>query len=87
MKKVYVYENWKSDEPSLLGTLYIDVLRGSEVYSFEFDETWLNNPHINILDPNLHFYSGRQYINDKNIFGLFSDSAPDRWGRLLFCFR
>lgn len=83
MKKVYVYENWMSDEPSLLGTLYIDVLRGSEVYSFEFDETWLNNPHINILDPNLHFYSGRQYINDKNIFGLFSDSAPDRWGRLL----
>ena len=29
-------------------------------------------------------YNGRQYVNDdKNIFGVFADSCPDRWGRLL----
>ena len=28
-------------------------------------------------------YSGRQYPFGKTIFGLFSDSSPDRWGRVL----
>ncbi len=36
------------------------------------------------LDPDLHFFSGRQYLNDEKVnFGLFMDSSPDRWGRLL----
>lgn len=27
-------------------------------------------------------YRGRQYVaDDKNIFGIFADSCPDRWGR------
>lgn len=28
-------------------------------------------------------YSGRQYPTGKNIFGLFADASPDRWGRVL----
>jgi serine/threonine-protein kinase HipA len=29
-------------------------------------------------------YSGQQYLNDsKSNFGIFMDSSPDRWGRLL----
>ena len=28
-------------------------------------------------------YSGRQYPSGKNIFGLFADASPDRWGRVL----
>jgi serine/threonine-protein kinase HipA len=37
-----------------------------------------------MLDPDLFLYRGRQYTPlDKNLFGLFSDSCPDRWGRLL----
>lgn len=28
-------------------------------------------------------YSGRQYPTGKNIFGLFADTSPDRWGRVL----
>ena len=28
-------------------------------------------------------YSGRQYPSGKNIFGIFSDASPDRWGRIL----
>ena len=36
-----------------------------------------------VLDPDVAFVRGRQFINDKVNFGIFSDSAPDRWGRLL----
>ena len=36
------------------------------------------------LDPDLALYRGRQYVPmDKQIFGVFADSCPDRWGRTL----
>ena len=36
------------------------------------------------LDPDLQLYAGRQYpTGAKNVFGLFADFSPDRWGRLL----
>ena len=36
------------------------------------------------LDPDLQLYSGQQYTKkDKKNFGIFLDSSPDRWGRLL----
>ncbi len=35
------------------------------------------------LDPHLQPYAGRQFPVGKNIFGMFTDAAPDRWGRLL----
>lgn len=35
------------------------------------------------LDPDLLPYPGRQYPSSKNIFGIFSDASPDRWGRVL----
>lgn len=58
-------------------------MRGKEFYSFEYQQSWLENGYM-MLDPDLHLYKGRQYINDdKNIFGVFADSCPDRWGRRL----
>ena len=36
------------------------------------------------FDPDLKMYTGPQFINDdKPNFGLFLDSSPDRWGRVL----
>ena len=35
------------------------------------------------LDPELMPYGGRQFPNGKNIFGIFADASPDRWGRVL----
>jgi serine/threonine-protein kinase HipA len=36
------------------------------------------------LDPELQLYSGSQYSSDEKMnFGVFLDSSPDRWGRLL----
>jgi serine/threonine-protein kinase HipA len=69
----------------LMGFLTIQRLRGKEIYSFEYTETWINkqNP-ILFLDPHLGFYKGKQYLPlEKNNFGIFLDSSPDRWGRLL----
>ena len=36
-----------------------------------------------MLDPDLALYKGRQYPINKNTFGIFADSSPDRWGRVL----
>ena len=83
MKIIYVYENWSTQAPVLIGRLYVDVIKGTESYSFEYDDNWLKNCNLLILDPTLNFYKGRQYSNDKFLFGLFTDSAPDRWGRQL----
>ena len=83
-KIVLVYDHFSNDLPILLGRLYIDVNKGIENYSFEYDKDWLKNNKFSImLDPNLNYYEGRQFPIDKNIFGLFHDSSPDRWGRLL----
>lgn len=82
-KKIYVYECFFTDTSNLMGYLYVDVVRGTESYSFEYNKEWLNNNSINFIDPDLSFYNGRQYPIEKEIFGLFSDSMPDRWGRIL----
>lgn len=83
-KSIYVYENFFSETPNFLGTLYDDVIRGSEHCSFEYDRSWLLNSRLkSVLDPSLSYYNGRQYPMENAGFGLFSDSAPDRWGRIL----
>lgn len=85
-KIVYVYFN-KNRDDILMGKLYIENLRGKEIYSFEYDEKYLENKSNNVyIDPEIKFYSGRQWKTNNQInssFGIFLDSAPDRWGRLL----
>ena len=85
VNEIYVYENWKSDIPSLIGTLYVDGGKGKQVVSFEYDDAWLNDLTNNVtLDPDLRMFKGRQYVPaDKLMFGVFEDSCPDRWGRFL----
>lgn len=85
VNEIYVYENWKSESPSQIGTLYVDGGRGRQVLSFSYCEDWLNDLNNNMsLDPDLKLFAGRQYAPaDKAIFGMFADSCPDRWGRLL----
>lgn len=83
-KTIYVYDDFSSDSPLLMGCLYVSVIRGAETYSFEYDKEWLKATSSNIiLDPSLLPYAGRHYPADKNIFGMFADASPDRWGRVL----
>ena len=84
--KILVYADWDFlEEAQLMGWLTAQRLRGKEIFSFEYTEYWLNtdNPILS-LDPHLGFYKGKQYLpEEKNNFGIFLDSSPDRWGRLL----
>ena len=84
-KVIYIYENFFSAEPNLLGTLFVERIRGRESYSFEYDSEWLkSSSSYMFIDPDLQLYAGRQYPSGaKSMFGLFTDSCPDRWGRLL----
>ena len=80
-KTVYVYDSFSSNTPSLLGLLYISVVRGTESYAFEYSRDWLSKTNLSIsLDPELMPFPGRQFPAGKNIFGLFSDASPDRVG-------
>lgn len=85
-KVIYVYFN-KDSKDILMGKLYIENLRGKEIYSFEYDEKYLEDKKNNIfIDPEIKFYSGRQWKTNNSlnsVFGIFLDSVPDRWGRLL----
>ena len=83
-KTIYVYDDFSDKEPSLVGKLSVNTLRGSENYSFEYDSNWLIAHQFQVnLDPELMPYAGRQFPIEKNIFGVFADASPDRWGRLL----
>jgi len=84
-KQILVYADWENfKQPIFMGTLAVTQARGKEVFSFEYDEDWLSNQTAHYLDPNLGMFKGRQYLpDDKSNFGIFLDSSPDRWGRVL----
>lgn len=85
-KNIWVYADWEGMEsPELMGILQAELLRGKEIFSFEYDAAWLKNPRSQFLDPDLQLYGGKQYFpsSGKSNFGLFLDSSPDRWGRVL----
>ena len=75
------------DKEEKVGTLGHESLRGSAVFSFEFDENWLKHyPKID-LGRDLHPFTGVQYSQGSHIFSCFSDTLPDRWGRRLLDLR
>ena len=85
MATIYVYfDDFRVDNPILMGRLYTQSIKGKEVFSFEFEQQWLQTPYCRLLDPDLQLFRGRQFLADsKTNFGIFADSAPDRWGRVL----
>lgn len=84
-RDMWVFAHWEEMEnPVLMGRLHAELLRGKEIFSFEYDEDWLKSKYAQSLDPDLELYAGLHYLNDdKPNFGLFLDSSPDRWGRIL----
>lgn len=83
---IYVYIDAYNlvEEPLLMGVLRATQVRGKEVFSFKADEGWLSHTSLAYLDADLQPYKGNQYVSqDKSNFGLFLDSCPDRWGRVL----
>ncbi|MFC2090416.1 type II toxin-antitoxin system HipA family toxin [Bacteroidota bacterium] len=84
-RSIYVYVHWQGlSYPLLMGILHSERLRGNEVFSFEYDGDWLESDFAYLLDPQLDFYHGPQFLSEGHQnFGMFLDSSPDRWGRLL----
>lgn len=83
-RTIDVVADWRElGDAMLMGKLHARVAaRGQEVFSFEYESDWLEKPARQVLDPGLQLYRGPQYSNAGN-FGLFLDSSPDRWGRVL----
>lgn len=84
-KAIQVCAQWHGmAQPVVMGMLYAAPSRGKEIFSLEYDPAWLKSPHALMLDPNLGLFSGPQYTqNGAENFGLFLDSSPDRFGRVL----
>jgi serine/threonine-protein kinase HipA len=84
-KEIQVYAHWPGlQEPSLMGMLSVSPAKGKESFSFEYADAWLKSGFSQMIDPDLQLYSGAYYPrDDKPNFGIFLDSCPDRWGRVL----
>ena len=84
-KIISVYSHWEGMEnPTQMGSLVATRVKGKEVFSFEYTKEWLQSEFNHTLDPDLQLYSGRYFPRDeKPNFGVFLDSCPDRWGRVL----
>ncbi|EFK57010.1 type II toxin-antitoxin system HipA family toxin [Sphingobacterium spiritivorum] len=81
---IYVYADWVGlSQPTLVGVLSAHQAKGRKAFSFEYDKQWLKTNAQRLIDPDIQFYSGQQFPNNKENFGVFLDSMPDTWGRTL----
>jgi serine/threonine-protein kinase HipA len=80
-----VWADWRGlTHPTQVGVLHATPSRGKEIFSFEYDRAWLDAGHAHSLDPALQLVRGPQYVaTGGENFGVFLDSSPDRWGRVL----
>lgn len=81
---IYVYAHWKGmREPRIMGVLSAHFAKGKKAFSFEYDKSWIKSEQRLLIDPDIQFFSGTQFPNNKENFGVFLDSMPDTWGRTL----
>ena len=81
---IYVFAHWKGmSEPKLMGLLSAHQAKGRKTFSFEYAKEWINSGQQILVDPDIQFFNGIQYPNNKENFGVFFDSMPDTWGRTL----
>ena len=67
-----------------IGMLYRPGVRTDLPASFEYSAEWRESDRAFMLDPRLELWQGEQHPpNRAAAFGIFMDSAPDRWGRVL----
>ncbi|HZK93690.1 MAG TPA: HipA domain-containing protein [Prolixibacteraceae bacterium] len=81
---IWVYADWKGMlSPKCIGTLSAQQAKGRKAFSFSYDADWISSQEQLLLDPDIAWYSGQQYPNGKENFGVLLDSMPDTWGRTL----
>lgn len=81
---IWVYAHWLGmSESRCIGILTAHQAKGRKAFGFTYDPRWLNSQEQLLLDPDIDWYTGPQFPNNKDNFGVFLDSMPDRWGRSL----
>jgi len=81
---IWVYADWKGlINTKCMGILSAQQTKGRKAFSFSYDKEWINSREQLLIDPDIVWYSGQQYPNAKENFGVFLDSMPDTWGRTL----
>jgi serine/threonine-protein kinase HipA len=81
---ILVYAHWKGmPTPKLIGILSAQKAKGKKAFSFEYGKNWINSEKPFLLDPDIGWFAGKQFPQNKENFGVFLDSMPDRWGRTL----
>ena len=64
-REIYVYAHWQEmGKPVIMGILHSELLRGKEIFSFEYNDDWLKSRNAQLLDPALQLYPGVHYLND-----------------------
>jgi serine/threonine-protein kinase HipA len=67
-----------------VGTLFHAANHGNSVLSFAYDPNWLRRTNTFEIDPDLQLHAAESYPSQSTgVFRIFTDSAPDRWGRVL----
>lgn len=70
--------------PVTVGSLQREHGGSSEVINFVYDADYLAQRRSVSIDPELPLLPGRSYpARGRPLFGIFRDTAPDRWGRML----
>ncbi len=82
---VEVYADWQPiKKPLLIGQLKYRTSNRGGIFSFAYDQKFLESDYCLQIDPLLSLNSGELYNDDANKnFRVFLDSSPDRWGRIL----
>lgn len=87
MAMIGVYADWEGlYGPKRIGFLHSRRTRARELFEFQYDPLALTHPALNFLqlDPEIMLFEGPQYPTmPRDKFGVFGDSSPDRWGRML----
>ena len=67
-----------------IGTLSRQARKGVEVVRFAYTDAWLASAKGFAIDPELPLHPGDFFASkERGTFGVFRDTSPDRWGRVL----
>jgi serine/threonine-protein kinase HipA len=66
-----------------MGKLSVQQVKGRKAFSFSYHQEWINSQEQHLIDPDITWFTGQQFPNRKENFGVFLDSMPDSWGRNL----
>lgn len=70
--EIYVYADWVGLlHPTLIGVLTAHQAKGRKAFSFEYDKHWLKTKEQRLIDPDIQFYSGQQFPDNKENFYCF----------------